>query len=271
MLKFEHRARRRNYQHMKLAVFGDIHGNLPALEAALADMERAGNFDLVWCLGDLAALGGQARECVRRLLMLGEELGEDKLKIIGGNTDRYLVTGERLPFSRPQAAAEFSAYREQVLSANAIYAWNLSDLHWEEYAFLSKIIGRELRHRVAGYGTVIGFHAIPGDDEAMSLARDSADEEAADALLDRRGRLALCGHTHVAMDREVGGWRVVNPGSVGLSFGKPGYAEWALLEWTDGTLEVQLRAVAYDVEAALRQWEALGHPRIDWIKAHMGV
>ncbi len=256
---------------MRLAAFGDIHGNLPALEAALDDIEGAGAVDLVWCLGDLAALGGQPQECIGRLLSLREELGEEKFKIIGGNTDRYLVTGERLPFSRPQEEADFAAYRSQVLSANAIYAWNLTQLNWEVYQFLSKIIGRELRHSVEGYGTVIAFHATPGDDEAMSLRPDSAEEEAADALLDRQGRLALCGHTHLAMDREVAGWRVINPGSVGLSFGNPGLAEWALLEWSEGALEVQLRAVPYDVEAALRQWEALGYPRLDWIRERLGV
>ena len=76
-----------------------------------------------------------------------------------------------------------------------------------------------------------------------SLRPDSPDEEAADALLDRGGRLALCGHTHLAMDRQVDAWRVINPGSVGLSVGNPGLAEWALLEWRDGALTVDLRRV----------------------------
>ena len=117
-----------------------------------------------------------------------------------------------------------------------------------------------------GFGRVIGFHAIPGDDEAGALRPDSADEEAADALLDRGGRLALCGHTHLAMDRIVDGWRVINPGSVGLSFGNPGVAEWALLEWRDGALRVDLRRVPYDVAAALRAWEQAGYPALDWIR-----
>lgn len=254
---------------MKLAVFGDIHGNLPALDAALDDIRRAGDLDLIWCLGDLAALGGQLHECIQRLRDLRGEIGEDKFKIIGGNTDRYLVTGERFPMTPPQEEAEYAAWRENILSMNAIYEWNMAQLSWHDYQLLSKILGRELRHKVEGYGTVIAFHAIPGDDEAMSLRPDSPAEEAADALLDRRGRLALCGHTHLAMDRELGDWRVINPGSVGLSFGNPGLAEWALLEWRDGALELQLRTVAYDVAATLRQWEKLGYPRLDWIRERL--
>ncbi len=254
---------------MRLAVFGDIHGNLPALEAALADIERAGAFDLVWCLGDLAALGGHPHECIQRVISLRDELGEEKFKIIGGNTDRYLVTGERMPSAQPQKEADFAAHRRQVLSANAVFAWNLTQLNWHDYQFLGEIVGRELRHKVSDFGHVIGFHAIPGDDEAIALRPDSPDEEAADALLDREGRLAVCGHTHLAMDRVVGGWRVINPGSVGLSFGNPGLAEWALLEWREGELNVELRSVPYDVQETLRQWGAQGHPRIDWIRQRL--
>lgn len=256
---------------MRLAVFGDIHGNLPALEAALEDIKRAGGFDLIWCLGDLAALGGQPRECIGRLLALREELGEDKFRIIGGNTDRYLVTGERFPMTPPQDEADFDAYRDNVLNMSAVYEWNMAQLNWADFQLLSKILNRELRQKVEDFGTVIAFHAIPGDDEAMSLRPDSAEEEAADALLDRGGRLALCGHTHLAMDRELGGWRVINPGSVGLSAGNPGLAEWALLEWRKGALDVQLRTAPYDVETTLRQWDELGYPRIDWIRGRIGV
>ncbi len=254
---------------MRLAVFADIHGNLPALNAVLADMEAAGDFDLIWCLGDLAALGGQPHECVAALLQLREAQGDDRFKIIGGNTDRYLVTGERMPAKAAENADDFAALRESSQRMNAVFAWNLQQLDWKDYDLLRQIGGRELRQDVPGYGTVIGIHAVPGDDEALSLLPGSADEEAADSLLDRAGRLALCGHTHLAMDRAVGAWRVINPGSVGLSFGHPGLAEWALLEWRDGALTVDLRRVPYDVTAALNTWEALGYPEIEWIRQRL--
>lgn len=250
---------------MRIAVFTDIHGNLPALKAVLADMEAAGDFDLVWCLGDLAALGGQPHECVQTLLQLREAWGEDKLKIIGGNTDRYLVTGERMPAKAVDNEDEFVAYRDSSQRMNDVFAWNLQRLDWADYDLLRGIVGRELRQDVPGYGRVIGIHAVPGDDESLALRPDSADEEAADSLLDREGRLALCGHTHLALDRAVGAWRVINPGSVGLSFGNPGLAEWALLQWRGGALTVDLRRVAYDTSAALKVWESLGYPEIDWI------
>lgn len=250
---------------MRIAVFADIHGNLPALNAVLAAMDTAGDIDLVWCLGDLAALGGQPHDCVQALLQLRDARGEDKFKVIGGNTDRYLVTGERMPAKAAENADELDILRDNSRRTNAVFAWNLEQLDWTDYDLLRQIVGRELRYDAPGFGRVIGIHAVPGDDESLALSPDSADEETADALLDREGRLALCGHTHLALDRAVGNWRVINPGSVGLSYGNPGQAEWALLEWREGGLSVDLRRVPYDAAATLKAWEALGYPEIDWI------
>ncbi|MCY4145156.1 MAG: metallophosphoesterase family protein [Chloroflexi bacterium] len=254
---------------MRLAVFSDIHGNLPALGAALADMDSCGDFDQIWCLGDLAALGGDARECIQTIARRREGWGKDRFMLAGGNTDRYLVTGERIALSPPKAAVDYAAHRQAILQMSAIYAWNTQQLGWDEFALLRDSLGRELKLDVAGYGQVIGFHAIPGDDEATALRPDSPDEEAADALLDRAGRLALCGHTHQAFDRALPGWRVINPGSVGMSANNPGAAEWALLTWQDGELIVELRRAAYDMEAALRGWAADGHPHIDWMRGRL--
>ncbi len=254
---------------MRLAVFGDIHGNLPALQAALADIDSCGEFDQIWCLGDLAALGGEPSQCIQLFQQRREAWGEDRCKLIGGNTDRYLVTGARIALPAPKAAADYPAHRQNILQMSAIYAWNMQQLSWEDFALLRDSLGRELKLDVAGYGRVIGFHAIPGDDESTALRPASPTEEAADALLDRAGKLALCGHTHQAFDRALPGWRVINPGSVGMSASQPGAAEWALLEWRGGQLRVELRRAAYDMEAALRGWAAQGHPASDWMRGRM--
>jgi len=251
---------------MRLAVFSDIHGNLPAFEAMLNDLQNSGDFDQIWCLGDIAALGGQPHECIQMIHDLREHYGKDKFKVIGGNTDRYLVTGERFPMPAIKDETDFEAFRDNVTSMGAIYDWNLGQLTWQDYELLSKILHHELSHHEKGYGHVIGFHAIPGDDESMALRPNTADEEANDALLDRAGRLAICGHTHMAMQRLVGSWTVVNAGSVGMSNTNPGQAEWAIFSWLDNELSVDLRSVSYDAEATLQQWEANGYPKIDWAR-----
>lgn len=248
---------------MRIAVFADIHGNLPAFSAMLDDMENSEDFDQIWCLGDVAALGGQPHDVIQKLVDLREHYGKDKFKIIGGNTDRYLVTGERFPMRPPQDEADFEAYRQTLLNNGRALDWNLQQLTWDDINFLKDLLGHELRQTITGYGTVIGFHAIPGNNESMALRPDTDDEEAADALLDRAGKLAVCGHTHLAMERHVRGWTIINPGSVGLSFGHPGYAEWACLSWADGELTADLRRVAYDVTDTLAQWDAVGFPTMD--------
>ncbi|MXV94194.1 MAG: metallophosphoesterase family protein [Chloroflexi bacterium] len=224
---------------MRLAVFSDIHGNLPALQAALADIDRCGDFEQIWCLGDLAALGGEPAQCIQTIQQRREAWGEDRFKLIGGNTDRYLVTGARLWMSPPKAAADYAAHRQNILQMSAIYAWAMQQLGWGAFALLRDCLGRELKLDVPGYGRVIGVHAIPGDDESTALRPDGPAEEAADALLDRAGMLALCGHTHQAFDRKLPGWRVVNPGSVGMSASNPAAAEWALQAWRAGELHVE--------------------------------
>lgn len=251
---------------MRLAVFADIHGNMPAMQAMLDDLNNSGEFDQIWCLGDIAALGGQAHDCIQQVLALQEQYGKEKFKVIGGNTDRYLVTGERFPMSPPKEEDDFVAYRQNVVSMGAIYNWNMQELTWQDFEFLKSILRRELRHKVKDFGMIYGFHAIPGNDESMSLRPDTDDEEANDALLDRAGRLAICGHTHLAMNRQVGAWQVVNTGSVGMSFANPGYAEWACLNWVDNEVAVDLRSVPYDVDATLAQWESAGYPEMDWAR-----
>ena len=246
---------------MRLAVLADIHGNLRAFEAAWADIAARGDFDEIWCLGDLAAFGPRPADCVRRVLELREAMGEKKLRVIGGNTDRYLVHGMR-PAWTPAAedAGALRALAPAWTLRDRALNWSVEQLAWEEYDFLRGILGRELSLRAPGYGPVIGYHAIPGDDESMALRPDSPAEEALDALLDREGRLGIGGHTHLQMDRDLGQWRAVNVGSVGWSFGAPGMAEWGLFTFENGVATVELRRVPWNVNAVLQDFTTVRHP-----------
>lgn len=254
---------------MKLAVLSDIHGNQIALEAALADLASVGPVDKIWVLGDLALFGPEPNACVERLRQLQAEHEPNKVQIISGNTDRYLVTGKSPELPPAQDAQAVQQRLAHMREHCTLRLWTLEQLSWEAYDCLAQTLGQELALSVPEYGTVIGFHAIPGNDEPMSLRPDSPDEEAADALLDREGRLALAGHTHLRMDRTVGRWRVVNPGSVGLSFSQVGMAEWALLTFDAGSVHVDLRAVPYDPDAVLARAQAIGYPLPDALASRL--
>jgi predicted phosphodiesterase len=254
---------------MKLAVLSDIHGNLIALEATLADLESVGEVDKIWILGDLAAFGSRPVECIRRVQALKDEHGKDKVDIIGGNTDRYMVTGERLAHPAAKDEETFKQLVSNFSQRDLILNWNREHLAWEDYEFLTKILHKELALHAEGYGHVIGYHAIPGDDEAM-LTAETSDEEALDALLDREGRLGIGGHIHKQMNRDLGRWRVVNVGSIGMSFDMPGKAQWGLFTFEDGSVSVELRAVSYDVDAVIDEMQAVGHPAPGWVTRWFG-
>ncbi len=244
---------------MRLAVFSDIHGNLTAFEAALADLDTQGGADQVWILGDLAAFGPRPAECIRRVFALQEGLGKDQCQIIGGNTDRYLVEGSR-PREQPAADDEaFRALAERLPQRDTNFNWTLAQLSFEDYENLKKILGRETGLNAPGYGYVIGYHGIPGDDEGL-LRPETPEEEALDALLDREGRLGIGGHIHVQMDRDLGRWRVINVGSVGMSMDAPGKAQWALLTFENDGVQVDLRQAVYDNGVVIADLEVLGHP-----------
>jgi len=249
---------------MKLAVLSDIHGNLVALEAALTDLEAFGEVDMIWVLGDIAALGPRPIECTERVKALQEQHGKEKFKVVGGNTDRYLITGERFPASPAEDEDTFKQQAMAQIKMNHVYDWTLGKLNWENYEFLKGIVGRETSLKADGYGYVIGYHAIPGNDESMALRPDTPDEEAADALLDREGRLGIGGHTHLQMDRDLGRWRAINVGSIGMSFDMPGKAQWGLFTFEDGNLTVNLRAVPYDTAAAIEDLKVAAYPEVDW-------
>lgn len=254
---------------MRLAVIADIHGNLIALETVLADLEQSGGWDHLWMLGDLAAFGARPAECIRRIKGLADaaEANGKKhtVRFVRGNTDRYLVTGAR-PQSKPADDQEaLEKLRKTAAINNAALLWGLGQLEYADYEVLKKL-GSECDLHVPGYGYVIGYHGTPGDDEGMHIMPNTPDEEAADALLDREGRLGIGAHIHVQMDRMLpGDWRAINVGSVGMSFDKPGYAEFGIFTFEGSDVQVDLRSIPVDVEAAIADLAAVGYPSIDFI------
>ena len=255
---------------MRLAVFSDIHGNLEAFEAALADCEAMGGADRIWFLGDFALLGPRPVECIRRVKAIvdaaeADESTKGTVRTIRGNTDRYVVTGEAPRRPKAEDADGLSKMLEGMRRMNRLTEWCLEQLAFEDYEFLAKLSG-ECDLNVEGYGYVIGYHGTPGNDEGI-LRPDTDEEEAADALLDREGRLGIGGHIHIQMDRilERSGWRVINVGSVGLSNDMPGMAQWGLFKFEDGNVTIDLRAVPYNVDAVIADMEALGMPEAAWM------
>jgi len=205
---------------MKVAVLADIHGNLPALEAVLADVDLT-DADLLMICGDVASgpLPIETMEVLRAL---------PRARFVCGNADRGLVAafdGATLP-KWPGPA----------------FDWCASQLTREHRDFLASFT-EPVSVEVDGIGRVLFCHGSPRSDEEMMTA-ETADSRLREFLSGVEADVVVCGHTHMPFDRVVDGVRIINPGSVGMPYGNPG-AFWALLGPA-----VEFRRTDYDREAA---------------------
>jgi putative phosphoesterase len=208
-----------------VAVLSDIHGVLPALDAVLAEPAVQAAERLV-LTGDIAA-GPQPVPVLDRLLALG-----DRVTWVRGNADRELVE-----LARGQT--------DDV--GDPIAPWAARQLTADHVDWLARL-PYPVTVDVAGFGDVVFCHATPRDDEEVVVV-DSRLERWAEVLAGLPGEVAtvVCGHTHMPFTRLAHRRLIINPGSVGMPYGRQG-AHWALL--ADGA--VTMRRTAYDATAACR-------------------
>ncbi|MEU1478132.1 metallophosphoesterase family protein [Streptomyces sp. NPDC005760] len=207
----------------RVAVLSDIHGVLPALEAVLAEPEVAAAERIV-LTGDITA-GPQPAEVLALLRAQGE-----RVLWVAGNADRELVEYRRgLRTEIPDPIAPYAADR----------------LTAEDVEFLAAL-PTTLTLTVRGHGEVLFCHATPRDDEEAVVV-DSRPARWTEVLADVADtvRTIVCGHTHMPYVRLAHGRLIVNPGSVGMPYGRPG-AHWCLLG--PGT---DLRVTPYDIQGAV--------------------
>ena len=213
---------------MQIAALADIHGNLQALDAVLADA-RCVAADEVVVLGDVVA-GTFPAECFDRLSALG-----DRVRVLGGNADRIVLEddGEESRWCRARLGPERLA---------AVAAWPSS--------FVIEV------ERLGG---VRCCHATPLSDEDI-LTPVTPETEAARSFEGTLESVVLGGHTHIQFERDIRDWRFVNVGSVGRPREREPAAYWALLG-----PDVELVSTAYDVPAATEAVLASGQPRAEQV------
>ena len=219
---------------MKVAALYDVHGNLPALDAVLAD-PRLGHADVIVSGGDLV-MGPYPGECLDRLE------AEGRTRFLMGNGDRE--------------AAELSAEGELGDAAR----WCNERLGPERLARVERWPGT-VELDVAGLGAVLFCHATPTSDLPI-LTRATPEQDAVHELGAVAADVVVCGHTHVQYERRVGRLALVNAGSVGMPYEGSPDARWALL----GSGGVELLATPYDADAALTGLSRTGFPLVErWL------
>ncbi|HSR25641.1 MAG TPA: metallophosphoesterase family protein, partial [Candidatus Eisenbacteria bacterium] len=195
----------------KVAIVADVHGNLVALEAVLADLEQA-RPDLVVHGGDLAFNGPRPAECVDRVRELG-------WPGVMGNMDQALDSHRRHPR----------------------VGWAAERIGPERNAWL-QALPMEWRHE----DEVALVHAVPGD-LWRAVPPDADDAELRSTYGPLGAGVAVYCHIHRPYVRRVGDLTVANTGSVGLPFDGDTRASYLLVQ--DGQPEI--RRLAYDVERAV--------------------
>jgi predicted phosphodiesterase len=185
---------------MRVAALYDVHGNLPALEAVLAEIPG----DAAIVVGGDVAVGLFPSETVERLRAL-----RDRVHWLRGNADRELVPADG------------------GLAPEHVIEWVRAQLSEEQIAFLFAL-PPSVTLDIDGLGRVLFVHATPRNDVDVFTER-TPEARIAPCFAGVDADLVVCGHTHMQFDREIAGVRVVNAGSVGMPYEDAPGAYWTLL------------------------------------------
>ncbi len=234
---------------MRVGLVSDIHGNLLALDAVLADLERE-RLDRLVCLGDIC-FGPQAHECLERVRELG-------CPVVLGNWDAWSTDG----FPPADDPVGIMLYE--------IGAWWAQHLTAGDHEFVRSFVPT-LEVPLGDTARMLCFHGSPQSFSDWIFAT-TPDEELEPLFGDADAPLLVGGHTHLQLLRRFGRQLIVNPGSIGQPFSQwwprpirvAHWAEYGIVDAEDGRVAVDLRRVPYDVDALLRIFAGSGMPHARW-------
>lgn len=219
-----------------IAVLADIHGNMPALEAVLADIERR-RPDEVLVGGDLVGRGPEGSRVVATIRDAG-------WPTIRGNHEDYL-----LDFRRRRVPEPWWSQRRWAASRWMAAELSDSDIAWIEQLPFSL--------RSAAEPGLLLVHGTPESANA-GLGPWTSDEELRRHLAAVDAEILICGHTHRPMDRRLPAGRVVNVGAVGLPFNRDPRAQYTVFQRQGDGWQVEPRRVDYDRRETLDIYERSG-------------
>jgi len=228
---------------MRLAIVSDIHGNLTALEAVIADLKTMSP-DLVVHGGDLAASGPRPAEVIDRIRDLG-------WPGVLGNTDEMLWAPEQ--FDRQMNRASKLRILLEILFHEFTPA--TCEMLGDERVRWLRGLPHEWRNQ-----DVALLHASPGD--LWRAPMPDCDQQQLTATYGGMGAaVVVYGHIHRPYVRQVPGFVVANSGSAGTTYDGDPRAPYLLVE----DHEVTIRRVEYDVESEVKPLLSSGYPRAAWL------
>ncbi len=236
----------------KVAIIADIHGNLPALDAVLAEIAEE-DIERIVCLGDVIALGAQPHEVLARLRAL-------VCPVVMGNTDADVL------------AADPNASTPGDDSGNDAYdRWCAAQLTDDDRVYL-RSFQPTVSVSLDNGATLLCYHGSPRSFDERITA-ETSDEVLQEMLAATPAQLYAGGHTHQQFVRRHRDVLVLNPGTVGFAkdtilpsvpIGNPNWAEYAIVASDGVQFDVSLRRVRFDLDALFAVLDASGIPRDQW-------
>lgn len=232
---------------MRVAALYDIHGNLPALDAVLAEARRLGVERIV--VGGDVLPGPMPRETMARLLAL-----EIPTRFIYGNGDLAILA--QLKAAAPNEVTYWGTSSGAPLpeQLGEMFRWTAQQVRGYQDVLASWPLTTTLE--IDGIGHVLFCHATPRNETEIFTKR-TPEERLVPVFAGVDASVVVCGHTHMQFDRTVGRLRVVNAGSVGMPFGTTG-ADWLLLG-----PGIELRKTSYDTTDAAEQFRRTDCPMVE--------
>ena len=229
---------------MLVGAMSDIHGNLPALEAVLADMKNKSVESMI-CCGDLLAFGPRPVEVLDLLQSLGS------MQIIRGNTDRWM----QLISSGQTEFEEKVIYKMQPA-----LQWTLDRLGPRAESYLQQYPA-SLDLGIEGLRTFVRHGDL--DSDMQRILPDSDISGLIQTLEDAACDIFLCGHTHVPFVKKQGRTSIINCGSTSMPFDGTPQPSWVLMDIENKSLQARVFRIDYDKEAVFRDLNNSGMPMSD--------
>lgn len=220
---------------MTVAAIYDIHGNLPALEAVLQEIDKA-QVDQIIVGGDVIP-GPMPYKTLQRLREI-----EIPIHFIEGNGETSVL--DHINGTSPDSVPD--RLRE-------IVSWVAEQLPSDYIEFVSTWV-KTITLEISGLGKVLFCHGTPRNNTDI-FTYQTPEQRLVPIFENTDAPIVICGHTHMQFDRKIGQTRVINAGSVGMSFGGSG-AYWLLLD-----SDIEFKNTEYDVSQAAGLIRQSGYPQ----------
>jgi predicted phosphodiesterase len=241
---------------VRLGLLSDVHGNRVALDAVVSDGTRNG-VEGWWVLGDLVAIGPDPIETLEVLTDLSN------VRFVRGNTDRYVVSGERPP-PHAEDVERDPELLPLFLAVESSFAWTRDQMRQQDLAWLAGM--PTVQRLVLPDGTrLAGIHASPRSDDGVGITPDLPDRELDALLADAEADVVCGGHTHQPTDRQIGPTRAINLGSVSNPITSDLRATYVIVDSDRHGHRFAHRRVPYDHDAVLERLRRSSHPESHYI------